>query len=60
MSIRGVVTLLLIFLGIFLTAALIASRGADVDEKLAVLAASLAIWVVIVIAFAIAIVVCII
>lgn len=60
MSIRGVVTLLLIFLGIFLIAALIASRGADVDEKLAILAASLATWVIIVIAFAIAIVVCII
>lgn len=60
MSIRGVVALLLIFLGIFLMAALIASRGADVDEKLAVLAASLATWIVIVIAFAIAIVVCII
>lgn len=60
MSIRGVVALLLIFLGIFLMAALIVSRGADVDEKLAVLAASLATWIVIVIAFAIAIVVCII
>ena len=58
MSIRGVVTLLLIFLGIFLMAALIASRGAELDEKLAILAASLAIWVIIVIAFGVAIVVC--
>ncbi len=58
MSIRGVVTLLLIFLGIFLMAALIASRGAELDEKLAILAASLAIWVITVIAFGVAIVVC--
>ncbi len=58
MSIRGVVTLLLIFLGIFLVAALIASRGAELDEKLAILAASLAIWVIIIIAFGVAIVVC--
>lgn len=60
MGISDVVTLLLIFLGIFLMAALIASRWAELDEKQAMLAASLAIWVVIVIAFAIAIVVCII
>lgn len=58
MSIRGVVALLLILLGVFLIAALIASRGAELDEKLAILAASLAIWVIIVIAFGVAIVVC--
>ena len=58
MSIRGIVPLLLILLGIFLVAALIASRGAELDEKLAILAASLVIWGFIVIAFIIAIVVC--
>lgn len=58
MSIRGIVTLLLILLGFFLIAALVASRGAELDEKLAILAASLAIWVIIVIAFGVAIVVC--
>lgn len=58
MSIRGIVALLLILLGIFLVAAFIASRGAELDEKLAILAALLVIWVIIVIAFIIAIVVC--
>lgn len=58
MSNRGVTALLLILLGVFLIAALIASRGAELDEKLAILAASLVIWVLIVIAFMIAIVVC--
>ena len=58
MSIRGVTALLFILLGVFLIAALIASRGAELDEKLAILAASLVIWVLIVIAFMIAIVVC--
>ena len=58
MSIRGVTALLLILLGVFLIAALIASRGDELDEKLAILAASLVIWGFIVIAFIIAIVVC--
>ena len=58
MSIRGIVTLLLILLGVFLIAALVASRGAELDEKLAILAASLVIWGFIVIAFIIGIVVC--
>lgn len=44
MSIRGVVTLLLILLGTLLMVALIASCGAELDEKLAMLAASLVIW----------------
>lgn len=58
MSIGGIVPLLLILLGVFLIAALIASRGAELDEKRAILAASLVIWGFIVIAFIIAIVVC--
>lgn len=58
MSIRGVTALLLILLGVFLIAALIASRGAELDEKRAILAASLVIWGFIVMAFIIAIVVC--
>lgn len=58
MSIRGVPALLIILLGVFLIAAIIASRGAELDEKLAILAASLVIWGFIVIAFIIAIVVC--
>jgi len=58
MSIGGIVTLLLILLGVFLVAALIASRGAELDEKRAILAASLVIWGFIVMAFIIAIVVC--